>query len=135
MMTLLRCNQLLYALLSNSSLAKALSGGIYTGDDRPEDDTREALVIQTIAIRHEYPQSAQSNLVLYVPDKLVRIDGKEQYVANNKRLDLLSGLLIRELRELCIEGISLTIESESYFDLANIKQHALSLAIHWNIQS
>lgn len=128
-MNLLSCNALLYALLSSTAIGQELEGRIYTADDRPEGDNREALVIQTIAYQHGTPARATANLVLFVPDLSVRIEGQEQHVAHTARLSYLSALLVECLRGLSAEGVGISLVSEHYFDVSEVRQHALSLGV------
>lgn len=140
MYTLTDCNRTLHALIASSPVASQLRGAIYLEGDRPlrgEANSpfvgTEAINVQTIAIRHGYPQTAESIAVIYVPDKPTEIAGSRQYATDTERIGYLSSLLIRSIREQCIEGVQLSVEGETLFAIAETKSHALSIRIHWNI--
>ena len=49
-----------------------ISGGVYVQGERPDDSEAEDIVINTIAVTHEKPQTGTSNVNIFVSDKKVR---------------------------------------------------------------
>lgn len=126
---------LLYGILSRSPLKAALSGGIYVGDDRPDDSTAEDVVINTLALTQEYhPQRGVSNVNVYVSDKAVRVGGAEQFVADRVRLRVLTDMAVGELRAAHVTGLALTMESQTVLKAEGVRQHFTNIRVSWNIQ-
>lgn len=129
-------DKIVYDLLSCSTVKGAISGGIYFQDDRPDNSSKEDIVINTIAITQDFlPQIATSNVNIYVADKPRRIEGQEQIKPNHRRLSELTKMVVEILRASRIEGLKLIVENQSILQEASIKQHFCNIRIAWNIQT
>ena len=130
-------DKIVYKLLSGSNeLKSTLSGGVYYSNDRPDGSTKEDVVINTITMTQDYlPQLATSNVNIYVADIARRIDGVEQSKPNHKRLEELTAIVLKVLREARIDGLKLIPESQSVLNDTSVKQHFCNIRIAWNIQT
>lgn len=128
-------DKIVYDLLSKSAVKESISGGIYYQDDRPDDSSKEDIVINTIVMTQDFlPQLATSNVNIYVADQPRRIGKTEQLKPNHKRLSELTKLVVAVLRNSRIEGLKLIPESQSVLQEPSIKQHFCNIRIAWNIQ-
>lgn len=127
---------ILFDLLSKSPVKTAISGGIYVGDDRPDDSMDEDIVVNSIALTQDYlPQIGTSNVNIYVSDTNKKIQGKQQLKANRKRLDELTQNAMNVLRSAKIAGLLFSIENQTVLAEPTIKQHFVNIRISWNIQT
>lgn len=127
---------ILFKILKDSSVKNVISGGIYVGDDRPDDSQDEDIVVNTIDLTQDYhPQIGTSNVNIYVPDKNVKVKNKQQVKSNRVRLKALSEKTINVLRSAKVPGLVFTIESQSTLAEPNINQHYVNIRISWNIQT
>ena len=55
-----------------------INGGVFTQGERPDDSEAEDIVINTITVTHDKPQTGTSNVNIYAKDLKLRIKGKEQ---------------------------------------------------------
>lgn len=135
-MTSFDIDQIVYNLLINSEVKQAISGGIYYQDDRPDDSHKEDIVINTISMTQEHlPQLATSNINIYVADKALRIDGKEQRKPNRERLHALTALVLDVVRASRVTGLAITPEAQTIIQEASTKQHFCNIRLAWNIQT
>ena len=135
MMTTFDTDTILFSLLRDSPVNTAINGGIYVGDDRPDDSMKEDIVVNSISLTQDYlPQIGASNVNIYVPDKNVKIGGKQQLQANRTRLKELSKKAIEALREANITGLKLILGSQIVLEEPSVKQHFVNIRIDWNIQ-
>ena len=121
-------------LSSNKELKAALSGGIYTLGERPDDSEKEDIVINCLALTHEVPQSGTSNVNIHVPDQVLRIGGKQQRKANRERIRTLTELVLKTLKAANVEGLSFWVDSEHVIKEEPAKEHYNNLRVEWNIQ-
>lgn len=119
----------MYAHLTQGATAERLGGRIYTGQTRPLDDEGEALVLQTIALSHDTPQTGRVSMVLYVPDLYVERGGRSQRVANKARLSELSACLLEDIRGLGAVGLMLDVEREAMYTIEETKSHAIGFEL------
>lgn len=123
-------------LLRKSPVKDAINGGIYFQNDRPDNSTKEDIVINTITMTQDFlPQIATSNVNIYVADQPRRIEKTEQWKPNHKRLSELTKMVVEVLRGSRIEGLKLIPKSQSILQEASIKQHFCNIRIAWNIQT
>lgn len=126
----------LFSLLRESPVSAAINGGIYVGDDRPDDSIKEDIVVNSIDLTQDYlPQIGTSNVNIYVPDKSVKIGGKQQLQANRTRLKALSEKAIAVLRGANITGLKIILESQTILAEPSVNQHFVNIRINWNIQT
>ena len=68
---------IVFRMLNVPTVKNAISGGIYKGDDRPEDSQDEDICINTISSTQDFlPQIATSNVNIYVADVPKKVKGK-----------------------------------------------------------
>lgn len=128
-------DKVVFDLLSNSVVKDAISGGFYFQNDRPDNSTKEDIVISTITMTQDFlPQMATSNVNIYVADQLRRIEKTEQWKPNHKRLSELTKMVVEVLRSSRTDGLKLIPESQSVLQEASIRQHFCNIRIAWNIQ-
>jgi hypothetical protein len=136
MKTTFDTDAILFSLLRESPVNATISGGIYVGDDRPDDSTKEDVVVNSIDLTQDYlPQIGTSNVNIYVPDKNVKISGKQQLQANRTRLKELSEMAIETLRDMNITGLKIILGSQTVLEEPSVKQHFVNIRIDWNIQT
>lgn len=128
-------DDILFEVLNASTeLKNAINGGIYVQGERPDNSSKEDIVINNIAITHELPQSGNSNVNIHVEDLTLKINGQEQRKANRERLRTLTSLTIAALKAARIEGLTFWITNETVIKEPAINQHYNNLRISWNIQ-
>ncbi len=136
MKTTFETDTLLFSLLRESPVSAAINGGIYVGDDRPDDSTKEDIVVNSIDLNQDYlPQTGTSNVNIFVPDKVVTIGGKQQLKANRTRLKELSNMAIETLRNANITGLKLILVNQTILEEPSVNQHFVNIRINWNIQT
>ena len=132
MKTAFEIDTILFKLL-NGKLS--INGGIFKGDDRPEDSNREDVVVNTIdAPQDALPQFATSNVNVYVADTTKKINGKMQISANKARLESLTNEVLSLLRDAQINGMKIIVANHTIMYEQATKQHFSNIRIDWNIQ-
>ena len=128
-------DSILYNILLDSPVKNAINGGIYVGDDRPNDSQDEDIVINSIDLTQNYrPQIGTSNVNIYVSDIDVKISNKQQMKSNRVRLKALSEKTMEVLRGAKVPGLVFSIGSQTTLAEPSIKQHFVNIRISWNIQ-
>ncbi|OQA66932.1 MAG: hypothetical protein BWY38_01642 [Ignavibacteria bacterium ADurb.Bin266] len=136
MKTTFDTDSILFLLLKGSPVDSEITGGIYVGDDRPDDSVKEDIVINSITLSQEsLPQIGTSNVNIYVPDKNVKIGGKQQLKANRARLKQLSEIVMKTLRSINITGLTIILTNQTILDEPSVNQHFVNIRIDWNIQT
>lgn len=136
MKTTFDTDAILFSLLRDSSVKAAISGGIYVGDDRPDDSKEEDIVVNSIDLTQDYmPQIGTSNVNIYVSDSPRRINGKQQLQANRTRLRALSAMVTEVLRGANVTGLKLIPGSQTILAEPSVKQHFVNIRVDWNIQT
>ena len=110
-----------------------ISGGVYPQGERPDDSTKEDIVINTITVTHEKPQTGTSNVNIYAADKKVRIGGKEQTKADRERLREIGDALTEFLDAQNVGDLEFWLEADVVIKELEVKQHYRNLRISWNI--
>ena len=129
-------NTIVFRILNVPSVKGAISGGIYKGDDRPDDSTDEDICINTISLTQDFlPQIATSNVNVYVADKPKTIKGESMLKADTTRLNAITSIVLSVLRAAKVPGLLFTIEAQSTLTEQSTKQHFVNIRIGWNIQS
>lgn len=127
-------SEALFKALNGSAELKAeLDGGVYLGE-RPDNSEREDVVVNNISVTHGMPQTGTSNVNIHVPDKKIRIKGREQFTEDTERIKSLTAIVLRVLREARIEGLTIKVATEAVLKEPDIPQHYNNLRIEWNIQ-
>lgn len=110
-----------------------ISGGVFVQGERPDNSEAEDIVINTITITHEKPQTGTSNVNIYASDKTVKIRGKEQRKADRERLRTIGDALADYLDAQNVADLEYWIESDITIKEIEVKQHYRNLRISWNI--
>lgn len=110
-----------------------ISGGVFVQGERPDDSEAEDIVINTITITDEKPQTGTSNVNIFTSDKKVKIRGKEQRKADRERLREIGDALKAHLKAQNVTDLEYWIESDTTIKEIEVKQHYRNLRISWNI--
>lgn len=110
-----------------------ISGGVFVQGERPDNSEAEDIVINTITVTHEKPQTGTSNVNIYASDKMVKIQGKEQRKADRERLRTIGDALADYLDAQNVADLEYWIESDITIKEIEVKQHYRNLRISWNI--
>jgi hypothetical protein len=111
----------------------SISGVICPQDDRPADSQREDIVFNTIAVTQDKPQDATVNINVYVPNKLVKLGGRDQYAVDRPRLQQLGDALVSYLLRLNYPEFEMWIESDLVLNEPSANQHYRNLRLKLNI--
>ena len=127
-------DDLLFRLISQavSTGAVRINGGVYV-EERPDGSNAEDIVINTIAMTHEKPQSGTSNVNIYAADQKLRIGGKEQHKADRERLRAIGDAVAEYLDAQNVADLEYWIESDTTIAEPSVKQHFRNFRIVWNI--
>ena len=128
-------DDLLYSLLQRAIATKAvtINGVVCPEDDRPADSQTEDIVVNTISISQDKPQDGTSNVNIYVPDRRVRIRGKEQRAANRGRLQQIGDQVKAFIEAQNLDDLEMWIESDTILRDQTAAQHYRNLRIKFNI--
>ena len=110
-----------------------INGGVFTQGDRPDDSEAEDIVINTITVTHDKPQTGTSNVNIYAKDLKLRIKGKEQRKADRERLRTIGDALVAYLDAQNIADLEYWIESDIVIKELEVNQHYRNIRISWNI--
>lgn len=124
---------ILFSLLNGKT---SIQGGVYVGDDRPEDSENEDIVVNTIDLEQDaLPIIGTSNINIYTSDTSKKIKGKVQVSANRTRLKTLTNEVLEIIRNTNIDGIKATPNSVLIMYEPTVRQHFVNIRINWNIQT
>lgn len=110
-----------------------INGGVFTQGERPDDGEAEDIVINTITVTHDKPQTGTSNVNIYAKDLKLRIKGKEQRKADRERLRTIGDALVAYLDAQNIADLEYWIESDIVIKELEVNQHYRNIRISWNI--
>lgn len=110
-----------------------INGGVFTQGERPDDSEAEDIVINTITVTHDKPQTGTSNVNIYAKDLKLRIKGKEQRKADRERLRTIGDALVAYLEAQNIADLEYWIESDIVIKELEVNQHYRNIRISWNI--
>lgn len=110
-----------------------INGGVFTQGERPDDSEAEDIVINTITVTHDKPQTGTSNVNIYAKDLKRRIKGKEQRKADRERLRTIGDALVAYLDAQNIADLEYWIESDIVIKELEVNQHYRNIRISWNI--
>lgn len=110
-----------------------INGGVFTQGERPDDSEAEDIVINTITVTHDKPQTGPSNVNIYAKDLKLRIKGKEQRKADRERLRTIGDALVAYLDAQNIADLEYWIESDIVIKELEVNQHYRNIRISWNI--
>jgi len=128
-------DDILYRLITSAVQGGVItiSGVVCPQGERPDDSQREDIVINTITVTHDKPQTGTSNVNIYAADKKVRIRGKEQYKCNRERLREIGDQLTAYLDAQNVADLEFWIEYDVVIKELEVRQHYRNLRISWNI--
>ena len=110
-----------------------INGGVFTQGERPDDSEAEDIVINTITVTHDKPQTGTSNVNISAKDLKLRIKGKEQRKADRERLRTIGDALVAYLDAQNIADLEYWIESDIVIKELEVNQHYRNIRISWNI--
>lgn len=110
-----------------------INGGVFTQGERPDDSEAEDIVINTITVTHDKPQTGTSNVNIYAKDLKLRIKGKEQRKADRESLRTIGNALVAYLDAQNIADLEYWIESDIVIKELEVNQHYRNIRISWNI--
>jgi len=110
-----------------------ISGKVCPQGERPDGSDKEDIVINTITVTHDKPQTGTSNVNIYAADKRVRIGGKEQYKCDRERLRAIGDKLTEYLDAQNVADLEFWIEYDVIIKELEVRQHYRNLRISWNI--
>ena len=110
-----------------------INGGVFTQGERPDDSEAEDIVINTITVTHDKPQTGTSNVNIYAKDLKLRIKGKEQRKADRERLRTIGDALVAYLDAQNIADLEYWIESDIVIKELEVNQLLRNIRISWNI--
>ena len=110
-----------------------INGGVFTQGERPDDSEAEDIVINTITVTHDKPQTGSTNVNIYAKDLKLRIKGKEQRKVDRERLRTIGNALVAYLDAQNIADIEYWIESDIVIKELEVNQHYRNIRISWNI--
>lgn len=110
-----------------------INGGVFTQGERPDDSEAEDIVINTITVTHDKPQTGTSNVNIYAKDLKLRFKGKEQRKADRERLRTIGNALVAYLDAQNIADLEYWIESDIVIKELEVNQHYRNIRISWNI--
>jgi hypothetical protein len=122
---------ILHGIVKVSALKTAVNGGLYKNNDRPDNSKLEDIVINCLPASGAQLQTATVNVNIYVPDLMIKIDGKNQYKSNFTRLKTLTTLGITLLREIAMPGYIIEIVNQSTIREELIHQHFINIRLEF----
>lgn len=128
-------DDILYKIVAEavSTGVVSISGIVCTQGERPDDSETEDIVINTITVTHDKPQTGTSNVNIYASDLKVKIRGKEQRKADRERLREIGDALVSYLDMQNIAELEFWIESDIVLQEHQVNQHYRNIRISWNI--
>ena len=128
-------DDILYRIITEGVKAGKIktSGVVCPQDERPDNSETEDIVINTITVTHDKPQSGTSNVNIYVSDKKVKIRGREQRKANRERLREIGDAVVAYLEAQNIADLEFWIESDTVVKEQQVYQHYRNLRTEWHV--
>lgn len=128
-------DDILYKIVAEavSTGVVSISGIVCTQGERPDDSETEDIVINTITVTHDKPQTGTSNVNIFASDLKVKIRGKEQRKADRERLREIGDALVSYLDMQNIADLEFWIESDIVLQEHQVNQHYRNIRISWNI--
>lgn len=128
-------DDILFKIVSEAvtSSKVVINGGVFTQGERPDDSEAEDIVINTITVTHDKPQTGTSNVNIYAKDLKLQIKGKEQRKADRERLRTIGDALVAYLDAQNIADLEYWIESDIVIKELEVNQHYRNIRISWNI--
>lgn len=135
MITSLDLESIIISLMIDGGIEEEISGNIYSEGNRPINSNKEDVVVNTLDINIDTsPQTALSNINIYVPDKVVKVNGKSQYFSNKDRMRRISERILGIMRDTIVTGMTITPTNQYILSEIEIHQHYMNIRLRWNIQ-
>ena len=132
--TPIETDDILYRLLAGDTAVNTAVGGRIYPEKRPLNSTTADIVVNTIALDSNMPQTGTSNVNIHVADKKATIGGQQQYVPDRETLRQLTALVVAALETTVISGLCLRISNQNVIAEESIHQHYMNIRVEWNIQ-
>src|SRR3712207_2353610 len=127
MKTAFDTDSILFALLDGKMSNK---GGVYVGDDRPEDSTDEDVVVNTIDLPQDcLPQNGTSNINIYTAETKKKNKGKRQFSANRPGLKGWEDKALKIIRNGKMKGLKMIPGNMTIMYEPMTKQHFVNIRI------
>lgn len=110
-----------------------ITGVVCVQGERPDESEAEDIVVNTITVTHEKPQSGTSNVNIYASDKKLKIRDREQRKADRERLRIIGDALVEYLDAQNIADLEFWIESDIVIKEQQVNQHYRNIRLSWNI--
>lgn len=128
-MAIFNINTIFFKILDQSpELREVYAGDVFVGES-PENYDSENITINTINVRHGKPQTGTSNINIHVPDVLIEVDGVEQYVADENRINDIVSVVVSVLESAVVTEFGFKITNESTIE--NGHEHYVNLRLDW----
>lgn len=132
--TPIETDDILYRMLTaDTAVSAAVEGRIYAMS-RPLNSTTADIVVNTIALDTNMPQTGTSNINIHVPDKKTSIAGQQQYITDRETIRWLTSLVIETLESARVDGIMVRVSNQNTIAEESIHQHYMNIRVEWNIQ-
>lgn len=112
---------ILYRLVSGSELDAAVSGGIYTAEDRPADSKLEDITIGVPANRPSQYQHGTAYVNVYVP----KVRKENQLIRDRERISALEEKAWRLLEHVLTSDYYFDLVSQTTREVPGIDQHCI----------
>lgn len=119
-------------LTAYTPLMAEISGGVYVAE-RPDNSTKEDVVVNTITIDRELPATGTSNVNVHVPDQQVNISGRQQYKMNRNRIRLIANQVLAALEAANPFGIGIEVKNQAILAEEATHQHYMNIRVQWMI--
>ena len=119
-------------LTAYTPLMAEISGGVYVSE-RPDNSTKEDVVVNTITIDRELPATGTSNINVHVPDQQVNIGGRQQYKMNRNRIRLIANQALAALEAANPFGIGIKVQNQATIAEEATHQHYMNIRVQWMI--
>lgn len=128
-------SELLYKTLVQGGVLDIINGGIYHQGQRPENSTKEDVIINIISMTTDStPQAAVGNVNIYVPDKMIGVKGSARLYPNTKRLNTIAKAIDGIIRASIVDGVGICPTNQTLIPESSINQHYVNIRVSFNIQ-
>lgn len=119
-----------YKLVSASPLAEMVSGAVYRGATRPDDSTKEDIIIKFLTGTEMQIQSGIIVMNIYIPD--ITLKGTTQVVEDTSRVEVLEDAVLEFLRNCTSSEYLYTLDgTPRSLAVEGINQHIIYTRIHF----
>ena len=119
-------------LTAYTPLMAEISGGVYVAE-RPDNSTKEDVVVNTITIDRELPAVGTSNVNVHVPDQMIKIGGRQQYKMSRERIRAITNQVLAALEAANPFGIGIKVQNQAIIAEEATHQHYMNIRVQWMI--